>query len=97
MFLLLLKTDATDEELWEVLEEVCAAEFVKNQPKGLDTYLAERGGGLSEGQLQRLSIARALLCDAPAPLAPSPKLSGRAQPKPLDLSEVEAQQSAFGE
>lgn len=63
--LLLLKTDATDEELWEVLEEVCAAEFVKNQPKGLDTYLAERGGGLSEGQLQRLSIARALLCDAP--------------------------------
>ena len=38
-----------------------------------------------------------LLCDAPAPLAPSPKLSGRAQPKPLDLSEVEAQQSAFGE
>ena len=33
--------------------------------EGLDTYLTERGGGLSEGQLQRLSIARALLCDAP--------------------------------
>ena len=38
-----------------------------------------------------------LLFDAPAPLAPSPKLSGRPQPKPLDLSQVEAQQSAFGE
>ena len=38
-----------------------------------------------------------LICDKPAPLAPSPKLSGRAQPPPLDLSEVEAQQSAFGE
>ena len=38
-----------------------------------------------------------LLFDAPAPLAPSPKLSGRPQPKPIDLSEVEAQQSAFGE
>ncbi len=38
-----------------------------------------------------------LLYDAPAPLAPSPTLSGRPQPPPLDLSEVEAQQSAFGE
>ena len=38
-----------------------------------------------------------LICDKPAPLAPSPKLSGRPQPPPLDLSEVEAQQSAFGE
>ena len=34
-------------------------------PLGLETPLKERGGGLSEGQLQRLSIARALLCDAP--------------------------------
>lgn len=61
----LLNREADDEKLWKVLEEVCAADFVRKLPKGLDTYLKERGGGLSEGQLQRLSIARALLCDAP--------------------------------
>ena len=63
--LCLLKTDAQEEEIWSVLKTVCADEFVRNQTDGLDTYLKERGGGLSEGQLQRLSIARALLCDAP--------------------------------
>lgn len=61
----LLNSQATEEELWEVLREVCADEFVRQLPQGLDTYLRERGGGLSEGQLQRLSIARALLSDAP--------------------------------
>ena len=61
----LLKSDASDQEIWDVLKTVCADEFVKEEPDGLDTYLKERGGGLSEGQLQRLSIARALLCDAP--------------------------------
>lgn len=63
--LCLIQSNATDEEIWKVLEETCADEFVKNMPEGLDTCLKERGGGLSEGQLQRLSIARALLCDAP--------------------------------
>ena len=62
--LCLLKTDASEEEIWDVLKIVCADEFVRNESNGLDTYLKERGGGLSEGQLQRLSIARALLCDA---------------------------------
>lgn len=61
----LLKSDASDQEIWDVLKTVCADEFVKEEPDRLDTYLKERGGGLSEGQLQRLSIARALLCDAP--------------------------------
>lgn len=61
----LLKPDTSDEELWDILKTVCAESFVKNEENGLDTYLKERGGGLSEGQLQRLSIARALLCDAP--------------------------------
>lgn len=62
--LCLIQSKATDEEIWKVLKETCADEFVKNLPEGLDTCLKERGGGLSEGQLQRLSIARALLCDA---------------------------------
>ncbi len=61
----LLNEEASEEEIWSVLQDVCADEFVKAQPEGLDTYLKERGGGLSEGQLQRLSIARALLCHAP--------------------------------
>ena len=61
----LLNTEATEEEMWTVLREVCAEEFVRKLPEGLDNYLKERGGGLSEGQLQRLSIARAMLCDAP--------------------------------
>lgn len=61
----LLNGDAEDQEIWEILREVCADEFVRKLPEGLDTYLKERGGGLSEGQLQRLSIARAMLCDAP--------------------------------
>lgn len=64
----LLKPCVTDDEIWTVLHETCAAEFVDKLPEKLDTYLKERGGGLSEGQLQRLSIARALLSDAPVML-----------------------------
>lgn len=61
----LLKADVSEEEMWKALGTACADEFVKEQPDGLNTFLGERGGGLSEGQLQRLSIARALLSDAP--------------------------------
>lgn len=61
----LLNSDVSEEEIWIALKDVCADEFVKELPEGLDTYLKERGGGLSEGQLQRLSIARAMLSNAP--------------------------------
>ena len=55
----------TDEErLREVLHTACA-EFVWELEDGVDTELGEQGAGLSEGQLQRLSIARALYCDRP--------------------------------
>ena len=54
--------DATDDELWRVLHLVCA-DFVSTLPQGLDTVCKEAGGGLSEGQAQRLAIARALLRD----------------------------------
>lgn len=60
-----VKEDATDEELKEVLKMACAWEFVEKLPKGIHTKLHERGGGLSEGQNQRLAIARALLRKAP--------------------------------
>lgn len=52
--------DATDDELWRVLRLVCG-DFVATLPQGLDTVCTEAGGGLSEGQAQRIAIARALL------------------------------------
>ena len=54
------KLNATDEEMKEVLMQACAG-FVFDLPKGLNTSCAESGGGLSEGQAQRIAIARALL------------------------------------
>ena len=56
----LAKPDATDEELQRVLHTACA-DFVNELPAGLDTELGERGSGLSEGQSQRIAIARGLL------------------------------------
>ena len=56
----LAKPDATEDELRHVLHTACA-DFVFNLPDGLDTELGERGSGLSEGQAQRIAIARGLL------------------------------------
>ena len=56
----LAKPEAYDEELLEVLHTACA-DFVRELPEGLDTELGERGSGLSEGQAQRIAIARGLL------------------------------------
>mgnify|MGYP003196447688 CR=1 FL=1 len=61
----MVKEDATDEEIREVLEMACAYDFVKKLPKGMETVVGEKGSGLSEGQAQRLAIARALLKNAP--------------------------------
>lgn len=52
--------DATDEEMYAALDTSCA-DFVRELPQGLDTTFSEQGGGLSEGQAQRICIARALL------------------------------------
>jgi len=59
------KPNATDDELFYVLEKACAVDFIASLPKGLDSHLGEQGLGLSEGQLQRICIARALLRDVP--------------------------------
>ena len=56
----LAKPDATETEMQKVLHIACA-DFVNEMPDGLDTELGERGGGLSEGQAQRIAIARGLL------------------------------------
>lgn len=58
--LLLARPNATDDELKAVLHTACA-DFVFELPDGLDSELGERGGGLSEGQAQRIAIARGLL------------------------------------
>lgn len=51
---------ASDEDMYEALHQACA-DFVKELPDGLETQCTEAGGGLSEGQAQRITIARALL------------------------------------
>lgn len=59
------RLDATQEEMLEALRMTASYEFVMNLPKGLDTVIGERGHGLSEGQAQRIAIARALVRKAP--------------------------------
>lgn len=54
------RLNATDDEMYAALDKACAG-FVKELPDGLATNCAEAGGGLSEGQAQRIAIARALL------------------------------------
>ncbi len=61
----MVKSEATEEELKNALEIACAWDFVKELPDGLHTRLGEKGKGLSEGQAQRIAIARAILKDAP--------------------------------
>lgn len=60
-----VKPDATDEEIWAALDMACAKEFVEKMPDGINSELKERGGGISEGQAQRLSIARAIIRKSP--------------------------------
>ena len=59
------KLDATEEEMYEALKLASGYEFVMGLPKGIDTVIGERGHGLSEGQAQRIAIARAFLRKAP--------------------------------
>ena len=57
--------DATDDQVKHACEVACAREFVEELPLGLDTMIGEHGQGLSQGQLQRLAIARAVCSGAP--------------------------------
>ncbi len=61
----MLRPEATDEEIMAALKIACADTFVSRLPEGIHTVLGEQGAGLSEGQNQRLSIARALVRNAP--------------------------------
>lgn len=59
------KQSYDENRMWRALEIACADEFVRNLDSGLETRLGERGMGLSEGQMQRLAIARAIYADSP--------------------------------
>ena len=63
--LLLASQEADETELWNALETAEAREFVEQLPQGLDSRILEKGGAISEGQAQRLAIARAVLKKAP--------------------------------
>ena len=60
-----VRPDATDEEITEALKHACAWDFVQALPDGINSIIKERGGGFSEGQAQRLAIARGFLRKAP--------------------------------
>ena len=60
-----VKPDATEEEIIHALKLACAWDFIKRHPDGINGKIGERGSGLSEGQSQRIAIARAILRDAP--------------------------------
>lgn len=59
--IMLLNPNATDKNIEEALKLACADEFIESLPLGLETKLGEDGGGISQGQAQRLAIARAIL------------------------------------
>ena len=61
----MVKEDATDEEIIAALKQACAWDFVAKLPDTIHSPVGERGRGLSEGQAQRIAIARAILRDAP--------------------------------
>ena len=62
--LLMAKPDASEKELWQVLEQTKLSDFLKSE-QGLDTVLTAQASNLSGGQRQRLALARALLHDSP--------------------------------
>ena len=54
-----------DERIYQALRIACAYDFVAELDSGIDTLLGERGTGLSEGQMQRIAIARAIYSESP--------------------------------
>ena len=63
--LTITRPEATDEEIAQAVHISCMDDYVYSFPQGLETLMGESGAGLSEGQAQRLSIARAVLSGAP--------------------------------
>ena len=87
--LLVGKADATDQELREALH-TAVADFVYDLPDGLDTLCGERGSGLSEGQAQRIAIARGLLRCGGALLLDEPSSALDSQTERLLVERIRA-------
>src|SRR5207248_11048144 len=66
------RLDATAQEIEQAARAAHAHEFISHLPKGYDTEIAEAGGGLSGGERQRLSVARAIIKNAPIPILDEP-------------------------
>ncbi|MGN0521084.1 MAG: ABC transporter ATP-binding protein [Eubacterium sp.] len=60
-----INSDATDDEIERAIRISCAKQFIDELPDGMETVIGEKGMGLSEGQIQRLAIARSLLSKSP--------------------------------
>lgn len=63
--ILMINPNASDKEVSQALKLSEIEDFIENLPDGLDTVIGEKGLGISEGQAQRLAIARALISNAP--------------------------------
>ncbi len=61
----MVNPSATDDDIVKALKDACAWEFVEKMPDGIHSKIGEHGAGISEGQAQRIAIARALIKDAP--------------------------------
>ncbi|WP_306017090.1 thiol reductant ABC exporter subunit CydC [Oceanicaulis sp. MMSF_3324] len=64
--------DADEDQLWDALERAGAADFVKQLPDGLQTWIGEKGGLISGGQARRIALARAFVKNAPVLLLDEP-------------------------
>jgi ATP-binding cassette subfamily B protein len=82
--------DATDAQVREAARVACADSFIRALPEGYDTLLGERGAKLSTGQRQRISIARALIKDAPVLILDEPTASLDAETELALLSNLAA-------
>lgn len=60
-----INQNASDEEIEQAVRISCSKQFIDELPNGIETVIGEKGLGLSEGQVQRLAIARSLLANAP--------------------------------
>ena len=64
-FTMFTENTVTDEQIWQAARLACIDSLIEKLDKGLDTVIGERGIGLSEGQAQRVAVARALMTQAP--------------------------------
>src|SRR3546814_13388996 len=85
--------DAREDELWAAAETANAADFLKALPDGLDTFMGEGGARLSGGQRQRLSIARAVLRNAPVLLLDEATSALDAESEKLEIGSAPCRQS----